>query len=95
MSSITSSLCLLPLVFFMMMVAFAESRTMVPPKSNLVSKNDDLKPVPTLEFTTLSPSSKPSRNDHKPQDEFHHFANKVEAYKVASSGPSEKGRGHK
>lgn len=79
----------------MMMMAFAESRIMVPPKLSPSSKNNDHKPVPTMEFTKLSPLSKPSTNDHKSQDEFYHFAKNVEAYKLASSGPSEKGRGHK
>ncbi|KAJ0535179.1 hypothetical protein HanRHA438_Chr09g0408791 [Helianthus annuus] len=95
MSSIRGRLCLLPLVFLMMMAAFTESRIMAPPKSRFVSKHDDHKPLPTLEFSKLSPSSQPSRNDHQVHDEFRHFARKVEAYKAALTGPSQKGRGHK
>lgn len=69
---------------------------MAPPKSSFVSKNDhDHIPTPTLEFTTLSPSSKLSRNDHEVHNEFYNLEEKVEAYKAASSGPSEKGGGHR
>ena len=79
----------------MMMVAFAESRKMDPPKSSFMSKKDKHKPVPTLEFTQLSSSSQSSRNEHQASFEFRHFGKKVEAYKTTSTDSSQKGRGHK
>ncbi|KAD4888208.1 hypothetical protein E3N88_20281 [Mikania micrantha] len=67
---------------------------MAPPKSGFVSKNDDHNTVPTLEFTKLSPSSQPPRNDHQVHDEFYKFVKKVEAYKAALTGPSQKGHAY-
>ncbi|PWA48245.1 hypothetical protein CTI12_AA492940 [Artemisia annua] len=75
------------------MVSTAESRNMATSKSSYVSKSDESKPVPTLEFTKFMSPSKPSRNDHQAHDEVYHFSNNVEAYKAASTGPSQKGRG--
>lgn len=95
MSGMSTSLCLLSLMFLIIMMSFAESRNMATPKSSYVSKSDEHKPVPTLEFTNFMSPSKPSINDHQAHDEVYHFANNVEAYKAASTGPSQKGRGHK
>ncbi|GJX17345.1 hypothetical protein Tco_0218177 [Tanacetum coccineum] len=96
MSGMSTSLWLLSLMFFIIMVSFAESRNMATSKSSYVSKSDELKPVPTLEFTNFMSPSKPSRNDHQAHDdEVYHFANNVESYKAASTGPSQKGGGHK
>lgn len=54
------------------------------------------KPVPMLEFRTSSPSSVSSRNGHQGHDhELNQFAEKDEGYKATSTGPSQKGRGHK
>ncbi|KAK1433113.1 hypothetical protein QVD17_10019 [Tagetes erecta] len=96
MSSINIiNLWMLPLMFLVIMVAFTESRIMVPPKSGFVSKNDEHKPVPMLGYSKLPPSSQPLRNDQVHDAFYDLVAKNVEAYKAALTGPSQKGRGHK